>query len=62
VNHDKGGFKGGALRALTRDAEQRSLDASPLGAFVKYVKTCHSVDEVKARCAALLAAEPESKR
>jgi hypothetical protein len=44
-----------ALSFLTRHATERSLDATPLGAFVKYVKTCGSVDEVKARCTALMA-------
>ena len=44
-----------ALSFLTRDAQERSLDGTPLGAFVKYLKTCGSVDEVKARCAALMA-------
>jgi hypothetical protein len=45
----------GALGFLTRHARERSLDATPLGAFVKYVKTCGSADEVKARCTALIA-------
>jgi hypothetical protein len=44
-----------ALGYLTRDVESRSLDATPLGAFVKYLKTSGSVDEVKARCRSLMA-------
>ena len=44
-----------ALSFLTRDAQEKSLDASPLGAFVKYLQTCRSVDEVKARVASLAA-------
>ena len=31
------------------------VDATPLGAFVKYVRDCGSVAEVKRRCAAMLA-------
>ena len=83
VNHDKGGFKGGALSIaqvkwlglasgeslftcdldsdegkavlahLTRDAPEGSVRATPLGAFVEYVKDCTSIAEVKARCSAL---------
>jgi hypothetical protein len=44
-----------ALRFLTRDAQAHTLDATPLGAFVKYLKTCESVDEMKVRCMALAA-------
>jgi hypothetical protein len=44
-----------ALRHLTREAQPGSVLATPLGAFVEYVKACPSVAEVKARCAALLA-------
>jgi hypothetical protein len=44
-----------ALNFLTREATERSLDATPLGAFVKYLKSCQSVGEVKARCASLMA-------
>ncbi len=47
-NLDSDGGKA-ALRFLTRDAQEQSLDATPLGAFVKYLQTCRSVDEVKAR-------------
>jgi hypothetical protein len=42
-----------ALRLLTRGAQPGSVQATPLGAFVEYVKACPSVSEVKARCAAL---------
>jgi len=42
-----------ALSRLTGGAQ--GADATPLGAFVKYVKDCGSVAEVKTRCAALLA-------
>ena len=42
-----------ALTQLTRDARQGSVEATPLGAFVEYLKTCPSVAEVKTRCAAL---------
>jgi hypothetical protein len=44
-----------ALRFLTRDATERSLDATPLGAFVKYVQSSQTVEEVKARCRSLMA-------
>lgn len=44
-----------ALRFLTRDATERSLDATPLGAFVKYVQGSQTVEEVKARCRSLMA-------
>jgi hypothetical protein len=44
-----------ALSFLSRDAPQRGLDATPLGAFVKHLRTCASVAEVKARCTALIA-------
>jgi hypothetical protein len=83
VNHDKGGFKGGAvsisqvkwlglasgatvfkcdlgseegkaaLARLTRDAPAGSAQATPLGAFVAFIKDCTSIAEVKARCAEL---------
>lgn len=44
-----------ALAELTRDAREGSVEATPLGAFVRYVKDCRSVADVKARCATLLA-------
>jgi hypothetical protein len=43
------------LRFLTRDAQEKSLDATPLGAFVRYLQSCRSVDEVKARIVSLAA-------
>jgi len=43
-----------ALGHLTRDVQERSVDATPLGAFVKHLKDCASVSEVKARCASLM--------
>lgn len=43
-----------ALTELTRDAREGSVEATPLGAFVQYVKDCRSVADVKARCATLL--------
>ena len=42
-----------ALTRLTRDARPGSVEATPLGAFVEYVKACRSVAEVKTKCAAL---------
>jgi hypothetical protein len=44
-----------ALAYLTRGVQAGSVDATPLGAFVKYLQTCASVDELKARCSALMA-------
>jgi len=41
-----------ALAALAAGAE--GAEATPLGAFVKYVRDCRSVAELKTRCAALL--------
>ncbi len=41
------------LSLLTRDALQESVEVTPLGVFVNYVKDCGSVAEVKARCAKL---------
>jgi len=41
------------LTQLTRDVRQDSVEATPLGAFVEYVKGCGSVAEVKVKCAAL---------
>jgi hypothetical protein len=47
--------KGGraVLAQLTWDVRQDSVEATPLAAFVEYVKGCGSVAEVKAKCAAL---------
>jgi hypothetical protein len=44
-----------ALTELTRDAREGSVETTPLGAFVQYVKDCRSVADVKTRCATLLA-------
>jgi hypothetical protein len=41
------------LAKLTRGAPEGSAVATPLGALVEHLKDCRSVDEVKARCAAL---------
>jgi hypothetical protein len=45
-----------ALGRLTLDARPDTVEATPLGAFVEYVKDCGSAAEVKRRCAALLSA------
>jgi hypothetical protein len=45
-----------ALAVLTREAPAGSAAATPLGALVNHLKECRAVGEVKARCAALLAA------
>lgn len=45
----------GALAELTRDAKDGSAEATPLGAFVRYVRDCTSVADVQERCKALLA-------
>ena len=44
-----------ALSILTRDAQERSIDATPLGAFVKLLRDCPSVADVTARCQSLMA-------
>jgi hypothetical protein len=44
-----------ALGRLTGGAAEGSADATPLGAFVNYVKDAKSIDDVKAKCTALLA-------
>ena len=44
-----------ALAQLTRDAKEGSVEATPLGAFVRYVKDCTSVSDVQELCKALLA-------
>lgn len=51
-----------ALAFLTADAEPRSLDATPLGAFVKLLKSATSVAEVTARCKSLMAIHRDSGR
>ena len=44
-----------ALAELTRDAAPGSTQATPLGAFVEYVRHCASAVDVRARCGELLA-------
>lgn len=44
-----------ALAELTRDASEGSVEATPVGAFVHYVKDCASVADVRTRCDTLLA-------
>ena len=44
------------LARLTRDAQPGTTAATPLGGLIEYVKDCRSLDELKARCAALSAA------
>ena len=41
------------MNALTRSATPGTADATPLGAFVNYVKDCGSIAEVKGKCSAL---------
>jgi hypothetical protein len=41
------------LGELTRGAAPGTADATPLGAFVNYVKDCGTLAEVKAKCAKL---------
>jgi hypothetical protein len=43
-----------AVGRLTQGAPEGSARATPLGAFVEYVKDCKSVEELKTKCAALL--------
>ena len=43
-----------ALTRLTRDSERGSIAASPLAAFVAYVKDTGSLDALRVRCAALM--------
>jgi hypothetical protein len=44
-----------AMARLTQGVASDSAWATPLGAFVEYVKDCKSVDDVRAKCAALMA-------
>jgi hypothetical protein len=44
----------GILARLTERATPGSADATPLGAFVNYVKDCKSIPDVKARCSSLM--------
>lgn len=48
-----------ALAQITRDAEPQSMAATPLGAFVEYVRHGTTVEEVKRLCAALVS-RPEA--
>ncbi|HXH82202.1 MAG TPA: hypothetical protein VNN07_04650 [Candidatus Tectomicrobia bacterium] len=43
-----------ALATLTHGAQPGSVQATPLGAFVDYVKDCRSIAEVRQKCEALL--------
>jgi hypothetical protein len=43
-----------AMTRLTQGVASDSAWATPLGAFVAYLKDCKSVDEVKSRCVALI--------
>jgi hypothetical protein len=43
-----------ALGSLTSGAAERSVEATPLGALVKYVQACRSVAEVTAKCESLM--------
>jgi hypothetical protein len=42
-----------ALARLTAGATEGESRATPIGALVEHVKDCRSVEEVRARCAAL---------
>jgi len=44
-----------ALARLTQGAAEGSAGATPLGAFVEFVKDCKTIDEVRSRCDRLLA-------
>ncbi len=43
-----------AIARLTGDSRTGSVEGTPLGAFVEYIKDCRSVAEVKTKCTALL--------
>ena len=43
------------LRFLTRDAATGTREATPLGAFVRYLKTSRSLRELETRCTLLMA-------
>jgi hypothetical protein len=45
-----------ALAEVTRGAHPESVDATPLGAFVKHVKNCGTAADVKVRCTVLVSA------
>ncbi|MEX2223764.1 MAG: hypothetical protein WEG40_18395 [Candidatus Rokuibacteriota bacterium] len=44
----------GILARLTRDATPGTADATPLGAFVNYVKDCRTIADLKTKCSALI--------
>jgi hypothetical protein len=41
------------LARLTRNAAPGTADATPLGAFVNYIKDCRSIEEIKTKLAGL---------
>ena len=43
-----------AITKLTGDSRTGSVEGTPLGAFVTYIRHCRSVADVKTKCAALL--------
>jgi hypothetical protein len=43
-----------ALAQLTHGAREGSVEATPFGAFVEYVKGCRSVADLKTKCTALM--------
>ncbi len=43
-----------ALAGLTRGVDSGSARATPLGAFVEYIKDCSDVAAVKSKCATLV--------
>jgi hypothetical protein len=43
-----------AMARLTRDVPSESILSTPLGAFVGWIKDCWSVEEVQAKCRALM--------
>ena len=42
-----------AMAELTRGVDLGSARATPLGAFVEYVKDCHDLASLKSKCSAL---------
>jgi hypothetical protein len=43
-----------ALAELTSESRTGTVEATPLGAFVEYVKDCKSVAEVRTKCSGLV--------
>jgi hypothetical protein len=43
-----------AIARLTQGAPPESARATPLGAFIEALRDCKSLDEVKAKCAAIV--------